>query len=94
MMIDLLNEIYHISQKAGIFIEHDFVAKTVAFVDTFPYDTTSSLTRDVWEERPSEIEYQNGTVVRLGEQYGVATPVNRFIYGCILPMENRARSKS
>jgi 2-dehydropantoate 2-reductase len=60
-------------------------------VDSYPYDSTSSLTRDVWEGKPSEIEYQNGTVVRLGEQFGVDTPVNRFIYNCILPMEIRAR---
>jgi len=42
--------------------------------------------------KPSEIEYQNGTVVRLGEIYGVETPVNRFVYNCILPMELKARS--
>jgi len=43
--------------------------------------------------KPSEIEYQNGTVVRLGEQCGVHTPVNKFVYECILPMERRARNK-
>ncbi len=91
LMIELFEEIYRLSQKMGITIEHEFVAKTVAFVDSFPYDATSSLTRDVWEGKPSEIEYQNGTVVRLGEQYGIKTPVNRFIYHCILPMEKRAR---
>jgi 2-dehydropantoate 2-reductase len=93
LMIELFEEIYKLSQKIGISIDHDFVVKTVAFVDSFPHDATSSLTRDVWEGKPSEIEYQNGTVVRLGEKYGVKTPVNRYIYNCILPMERRARSK-
>ncbi len=93
LMIELFEEIYRLSQKMGINIDHDFVVKTVAFVDSFPPDATSSLTRDVWEGKPSEIEYQNGTVVRLGEKYGVKTPVNRFIYNCILPMERRARKK-
>lgn len=93
LMIELFEEIYRLSRKMGINIDHDFVMKTVAFVDSFAYDATSSLTRDVWEGKPSEIEYQNGTVVRLGEKYGVITPVNRFIYSCILPMENRARNK-
>ena len=91
LMIELFEEIYELSQKIGIAIDDEFVSKTVAFVDSFSYDATSSLTRDVWEGKPSEIEYQNGTVVRLGEQYGVKTPVNRFIYDCILPMERRAR---
>jgi 2-dehydropantoate 2-reductase len=87
----LLLEIYLISQKAGIVIEPEFVDKTMSFIDSFPYDSTPSLARDVWDGKPSEIEYQNGTVVRLGEKYSVATPVNSFVYSCILPMELRAR---
>ena len=91
LMIELLNEIYRLSQKIGIRIEPDFVDAAVSFIDSFPYDSTSSLTRDVWEGRPSEIEYQNGTVVKLAEKYKVETPINRFIYNCILPMEIKAR---
>jgi 2-dehydropantoate 2-reductase len=94
MMIDLLNEIYHLSQKIGIQIDSDYVSKSVAAIDTLPYETSSSLTRDVWEGKPSEIEYQNGTVVRLGEQYGVSTPINKFVYDCISLMEKRARKES
>jgi 2-dehydropantoate 2-reductase len=91
MMIDLLTEGYQLSQKIGIKIGPDYIDKTVAAIDSFPYDFTSSLTRDVWDGRPSEIEYQNGTVVRLGRKYGIATPVNNFVYNCILPMEIKAR---
>jgi 2-dehydropantoate 2-reductase len=93
LMVDLLNEIYQLSKKIGIQIENDFLDKTISFIDTFPYNSTSSLARDVWEGKPSEIKYQNGTVVRLGEQYGVDTPVNKFIYNCILPTELRARKE-
>jgi 2-dehydropantoate 2-reductase len=91
LMIELLNEIYELSQKVGIQIEVDFINKTIAFTDTFPYNSTSSLTRDVWEGKPSEIEYQNGTVVKLAEKYGIEVPVNRFVYSSILPMEIKAR---
>lgn len=91
LMVDLLSEIYLLSQKVGIQIENDFLDKTISFIDSFPYESTSSLTRDVWEGKPSEIEYQNGTVVKLAKKYGVDTPVNKFIYNCILPMELKAR---
>ncbi|MFA5403639.1 MAG: 2-dehydropantoate 2-reductase, partial [Ignavibacteria bacterium] len=91
MMIDLLNEIYLLSQKIGIQIGTDFVDKTVALIDTYPYNSTSSLTRDVWEGKPSEINYQNGTVYKLGKKYGIKTPINKFVYNCILPMELKAR---
>lgn len=93
LMLDLLNEIYQLSQKIGIYIEHDFLDKTIAFIDSFPYNSTSSLTRDVWEGKPSEIEYQNGTVIKLAQKFGIKTPVNSFVYSCILPMELKARSK-
>jgi 2-dehydropantoate 2-reductase len=93
LMQALFEEIYVLSQEMGICIESDFVTRTMSFVDSFAYDATSSLTRDVWEGKPSEIEYQNGTVVKLAEQYGVHTPVNKFIYECILPMERKARRK-
>ncbi len=91
MMIDLLNEIYALSQKMGINIEPGFVDQTVEFFDSLPYGANSSLTRDVMEGKPSEIEYQNGTVVRLAREYGVEVPVNQFVYYCILPMERKAR---
>jgi 2-dehydropantoate 2-reductase len=93
LMIDLLSEIYNLSQTIGIKIESDFLSKTISFIDSFPYDSTSSLTRDVWEGRPSEIEYQNGTVVKLALKYGVDTPINKFVYSCILPMDLKARKK-
>jgi 2-dehydropantoate 2-reductase len=91
-MRELLNEIYVLALKAGIAVNSDYVEKSLSFIDTVPYDSTSSLTRDVWEGKPSEIGYQNGTVVRLGKKYGMDTPLNRFVYSCILPMEIKARS--
>lgn len=91
LMLELLDEIFLLSQKAGIRIEPDFVAKAVAFIDSFPYDSTSSLTRDIREGKPSELEYQNGTVVKLADKYDAEAPVNRFIYYCLLPMEIKAR---
>jgi len=93
LMTELIREIYSLSQHLKINIEPEFPDKLISLIDTYPRETTSSLTRDVWEGRPSEIEYQNGTVVRLGEKYGVATPVNRFVYNSVLPMEIKARKK-
>jgi 2-dehydropantoate 2-reductase len=94
LMIELLNEIYRLSQETGVKIEPGFVERTISVIDSYPYGSTSSLTRDVWEGRPSEIEYQNGAVVRLGKKFGIDTPVNRFVYNSILPMEMKARKKN
>ena len=51
------------------------------------------MQRDIMEGRPSEIEVQNGAVVRLGLTTGVPTPINDFIYHSLLPQEKRARGE-
>jgi 2-dehydropantoate 2-reductase len=93
LMIELFREIYLLSQKVGIKIDPDFVVRTVESIDKVPYNNTSSLTRDVWAGKPSEIEYQNGTVVKLAQKYGIDVPINKFVYSCILPMEKKARKQ-
>jgi ketopantoate reductase len=74
-------------------IESDFVKQSVCLIDSYPYNSTASLTRDVWNGKPSEIEYQNGTVVKLAKKNLTNAPINEFVYNCILPMEIKARKK-
>jgi 2-dehydropantoate 2-reductase len=93
LMAQVMEEVFLIAKKSGITIDDTFVQKNIAFTDTLPYESTSSLARDVMEGKPSEIEYQNGTVVRLGKKLGIPTPANNFIYSCILPMEYQARKQ-
>ncbi len=93
LMVELLTEIYTLAQKIGVQIEYGFISEAMDFIDSFPFGSTSSLTRDVWQGKPSEIEYQNGTVVRLADKYGVDVPINRFVYNCILPMNKKAQNR-
>lgn len=92
-MTELINEIYLLSQKLWLRIEPDYVGEMISVIDSYPYESTSSLTRDIWHGKPTEIEYQNGTVVKRGKKFGVNTPVNRFVYNCLLPMELKTRRK-
>ncbi len=92
LTIDLLKEIYQLSQKVGISIEPDYVEKTVKFVDTLLPESTSSLARDIWEGNLSEIEYHNDTVVKMAEKFGLNIPVNRFIHHSVLLTEKKASS--
>ncbi|MCB0631445.1 MAG: 2-dehydropantoate 2-reductase [Saprospiraceae bacterium] len=91
MMIDLLDEIAELATRSGVDLPSDIVSKTAGYIDTLAPDTTFSMARDVWDGRPSEIEYQNGTVVRLAEKLGMEVPVNRAVYESILPLERKAR---
>ena len=51
------------------------------------------MQRDVMAGRPSELEAQNGSVVRLGRAVGVETPLHAYIYYSLLPLELRARGE-
>ncbi len=52
-----------------------------------------SMHEEIVGGRPSELEYWNGAVVRLGREAGVSTPLNEFIYHSLLPQEMKARGQ-
>lgn len=88
----MLREIVAIAAAKGIELDADAVAATMARYDALAPEATSSLQRDVMEGKPSELDAQLGAVVRLGRETGVATPVTQVLYGCLAPLERRARS--
>jgi len=94
MMLQLMNEVKAVADAKGVRVGDDYIEKAAAIIETFRFEATASLTRDVWAGRPSEIEYQNGTVLRLAEKYGVDVPLNRFVYYSILPGEMKARNQA
>ena len=63
-------------------------------IDHAPEGTIASMQKDIMEGRRSELEAQNGAVVRMGRELGVSTPINEFIYASLLPMELVAQAKN
>ena len=90
MLQKVMQEIFSVAQARDIDLPKDVVDKTIAFLDSLPPNGTASMQRDIMEGRPSELEAQNGAVVRLGEAVGIETPLNTFIYHSLLPMELKA----
>ncbi|MEJ2285235.1 MAG: 2-dehydropantoate 2-reductase [Desulfobacterales bacterium] len=93
MLEQILIEICAVAQARDIGLPDDVVAKTLELLDALPAAGTASMQRDILDGKPSELENQTGAVVRLGQEAGVETPVNKFIYNCLLPMEMRARGQ-
>lgn len=62
------------------------------FYADLPDGATSSMARDIWDGKPSELDAWNGAIHRFGVECGVPTPVHSFTYHALLPMERRARS--
>jgi 2-dehydropantoate 2-reductase len=82
-----------VGRANGVSLPADIVEKTMAFFDGLPEGATSSMQRDIQAGRPSELEAQNGAVVRLGEKAGEPAPVNLFLYHALLPSEQKARGE-
>ncbi|MDN5870602.1 MAG: hypothetical protein L0H73_07795 [Nitrococcus sp.] len=80
-----------VARARQVALPSDIVTTTMGSIDDLPADATASMQRDIMEGRASELEAQTGAVVRLAAQAGIATPVNAFIYHCLLAMERRAR---
>lgn len=88
-----MEEISLLARARKIAMEREAIHHAMAFIDTLPYEGTASMQRDIMAGRPSELDAQNGTVVRLGKGAGVSTPVNGMIYTSLLPLERRARKE-
>ncbi|MBB3183645.1 2-dehydropantoate 2-reductase [Halomonas fontilapidosi] len=87
----LLAEIEAVARARGVNLPEDAVTRALAFIDSLPAESTASMQRDIMAGRPSELDAQNGAVVRLGREVGVATPINDMIHAALLPQERAAR---
>ena len=52
-----------------------------------PYEFKTSMLQDIEKGSRTEIDYINGSVVRLGEKYNIPTPVNKTLVTCIKGIE-------
>lgn len=91
MMWQTAEEIVEVAKASGVNLPSDCIEKQFEIMESLPFETTASLQRDIMDGKPSELEAQNGTIVRLGKELGISTPINELIYNLLLPLEKRAR---
>src|SRR5699024_3901063 len=72
----ILAEIDAVARARGVALPDDAAERALGFIDSLPEGSTASMQRDIMAGQPSELDSQNGAVVRLGHAAGVATPVN------------------
>ena len=90
-MVHAMEEIFALAQARGITLPPDAIETVMAGVKALPEDATSSMQRDIAAGKPSELESQNGAVVRMARESGVDVPTHEFIYAKLKPLEERAR---
>ena len=92
LLEQLMREVTRVAGAHTVRLPADVVERTMAFVDSLPAEGTASMQRDLVAGRPSELDSQNGAVVRLAAEAGVAVPAHRVIYHALLPLEQLARA--
>ncbi len=94
MIEQVAQEVVAVAQARGVHPPEGMIDLVKRAIDTFPPGYAASLHEDIVAGRPSELEYWNGAVVRLGREAGVETPLNAFIYYSLLPQERQARGQA
>jgi 2-dehydropantoate 2-reductase len=94
LLLAALEETTALARARGVHLPDDEAQKTLAFIDSSAPGIMASMQKDIMEGRPSELEAQNGTVVRMGRELGVPTPTHEFIYASLLPGELINRQSS
>ncbi len=86
-MLSAMQEIYALAHARGVKLPSDSVEKVMAAVDDLPEDATSSMHRDIAAGKPSELDSQNGAVVRMARETGVDVPTHTLIYETLKRLE-------
>jgi 2-dehydropantoate 2-reductase len=90
MLVSTLEEALAVGKAQGVALPESMVAAILDKIDMLPDTMLASMQKDIMEGRPSELESQNGAVVRMGRELGVPTPTHDFIYASLLPQELKA----
>ena len=93
MMQSCMQEIYAVAKARNINLPGNIVETTMATLEGFPKHSTASMQRDIIDGKPSELDAQCGSVVRLAHESDVAVPVNEFLLTSLRPQELRAQRR-
>ena len=80
LLRDAIQEILEISRKLDVGLTVHDREEIIQMLIDYPPEKKTSMLQDIEAKRRTEIDYFAGTVMELGEQTGVPTPVNRTMY--------------
>ena len=82
-----IQEILEISKKLDIGLTEKDVDDIIEILIAYPPEKKTSMLQDIEAHRSTEIDYFAGTVMELGKEVGIDTPVNRVLYYAIKAKE-------
>lgn len=90
LFVDTMTEVAALARALDMALEPDLVDRHLALADEMNPLHTVSMLLDLRAGRRLELDIFQRTVVRLGEELGVPTPVNRVLYAALKPSEHGA----
>jgi 2-dehydropantoate 2-reductase len=93
-LADLLAEAAAVAKADGVDFGADVVEKRLGWMRRLHPGFKSSMQRDLERGKPLEIDALAGAVVRLGEKYGIPTPVTRCVHAVLALEDRRARGET
>ncbi|NMG54200.1 ketopantoate reductase family protein [Aromatoleum aromaticum] len=88
VMREVVRECLAVAQAEGVKVPGDPWAAVQHIARTMP-SQFSSTAQDLARGKRSEIDHLNGHVLRKGEAFGIATPVNRVLHSLVKLLETR-----
>ncbi|MCA9860986.1 MAG: 2-dehydropantoate 2-reductase [Thermomicrobiales bacterium] len=92
---DTIAEVVDVARASGVELPDSTPENMIAMVEgQHPMPERGSMAYDLMAGRRIEISALNGSVVRLGNDLGIATPINRVITAALLPYKDGASALS
>jgi len=92
MLLEVMLEIVAVGGARGVAIPAESVERIAAMADGLPPGARPSLLEDLVEGRRLELESTTGTILQMGAEFGVPTPMNAAIYAALKPYAEGAPS--
>jgi 2-dehydropantoate 2-reductase len=86
---DAMDEVVQVAIARGVDLPESTADDLMAMLESMPaLPERGSMAYDLFAGRRLEIETLNGSAVRLGDEIGVPTPINRVITASLLPYKD------
>jgi len=79
LLLDLMREVVAVGRAYGTPLPDDYAEQCLAFADEVSPDMTSSMHHDLEHGNRLEVEWLSGSVVELGHEVAIETPLNRAV---------------
>ena len=83
LLVAAMREAEAVGRAKGIDLDADVVESTIRYIEGTVQDLKASIHKDLELGRPLELEALSGAVAQMGQEVGVPTPVNSFIYSIL-----------